>query len=110
MYCVQQVDGTQVRQWAVLVHPAAPDPLVATRLNGRRQEGTDYGRWQPHDGLPEFTDGFASVQAGELTPRQEQWWRSAAARHGLNPHARVNRRSFAALPVLADLGLRLAGA
>jgi len=47
------------------------------------------------------------VQAGGLTARQELWWRRAAARHGLDPDARVNRRNFAALPVLADLGLRL---
>jgi hypothetical protein len=107
MYCVQQVEGTQVRQWAVLVHPAAAEPVVATRLNARREGGTAYGRWQPHDVLPEINGGFASVPAGGLSPKQELWWRRSAARHGLDPRARVTRRSFAALPVLADLGLRL---
>jgi hypothetical protein len=107
LYCVQHVEGTQVRQWAVLVHPAAAEPVVATRLNARGEGGTAYGRWRPHDGLPEINGGFASVPAGGLTPKQELWWRRSAARHGLDPCARVNRRSFAALPVLADLRLRL---
>lgn len=107
LFCVQNVEGNQVRQWAILVHPVVQEPLVATRLNQRREEGTGYGRWQLHEGLPEIAQGFASVQAGELTPKQRRWWRQSAARHGLHPDAAINRRSFAALPVLADLGLRL---
>src|SRR5262249_18028437 len=52
LFCLQQVEGSQVRQWAILVHPAALDPIVATRVNVRRAEGTDYGRWQPHERPP----------------------------------------------------------
>ncbi|MHB1424975.1 MAG: DEAD/DEAH box helicase [Gemmataceae bacterium] len=107
MYCVQQVEQYQVRQWAILVHPAGSDPIVATRINGRAEDGSRYGRWQQQDRLPEIRDGFASVPAGSLSPKQERWWFSEAARYGLDPGAPVNRRSFAALPVLADLGLRL---
>src|SRR5262249_62223284 len=81
LYCLQQVEGSQVRQWAILVHPAALDPIVATRLNGRREEGTAYGRWQPYEGLPEIADGFPSVQAGGLTPKQSLSWRPSPAPH-----------------------------
>jgi hypothetical protein len=107
MYCLQQVEGSQVRQWAILVHPAGLDPIVATRLNGRCDGPNQYGSWQLHEGLPEITDGFASIKAGELTTKQALWWRRSAARHGLDPDATINRRSFVALPVLADLGLQL---
>src|SRR5262249_15817641 len=85
LYCVQHLEGHRVRQGAILVHPAAPEPIVATRLNTRQAGGAAYARWAWHDGLPEIRDGFASVAAGNLSPKQARWWREAAARYGLDP-------------------------
>ena len=108
MYAFSSLVDNQVVEYAVLLHPARLQPIVATRRNGMRPDGTRaYGRWQPLAELPAITEGFASLPPSELTDRQRAWWRRDAARRGLDPGAAVNRRNFAALPVLADLRARL---
>jgi hypothetical protein len=106
LYCIQVVEGTQVRQYAVLVHPAAAEPLCATRINQRVSTGTRWGRWEQCP-VPTITNGFASVTAGQPSEKQLAWWTRSAKRYGLDSTATVTRRQFAALPVLADLGLKL---
>ena len=108
MYAFSALRDNQVIEYAVLMHPARMTPIVATRRNQRRDDGTRaYGRWVRLPELPAITDGFASLPPGELSDKQRDWWRSDAARRGLNPTAKVNRRNFAALPVLADLYTRI---
>jgi hypothetical protein len=102
MWCFAAAEGLGVRQYAVLLHPASSEPVVATRVNG---DG-GYGRWEPCD-LPELEGGWASVSPAVLTEKQRNWWQRAAARYGLDPHYEPDRRQFAALPVLANLNLRL---
>jgi hypothetical protein len=106
MYTVQHIVGHEVHQLVALCHPCAREPLYATRINVRIDDGTIYGRWQRLDRLPEI-NGAWSVRDGVLSPRQALWWQRDAARYGLNPRARVGRRAFTALPVLADLGLNM---
>lgn len=108
MYAFSALQDNQVIEYAVLLHPARLQPIVATRQNRVRPDGTRaYGRWQPLPELPAITEGFASLPPSELTDRQRAWWRRDAARRGLDPDAAVNRRNFAALPVLADMRCRL---
>jgi superfamily II DNA or RNA helicase len=108
MYAFNAVQDNQVVEYAVLLHPAKATPVVATRCNVRKEDGTrGYGRWRRLPTMPALTDGFASLPPSEPTEKQRSWWRRDAARHGLNPQAPVNRRSFVALPVLADLHARL---
>jgi hypothetical protein len=108
MYAFSSLVDNQVIEYAVLLHPARLQPVVATRRNTVRTDGTRaYGRWRPLPELPAITEGFASLPPAELTDKQRAWWTRAAAGRGLDPAATVNRRNFAALPVLADLRARL---
>jgi hypothetical protein len=103
MWCFARTEGlAAVRQYAVLLHPASSEPVVASRVNG---EGV-YGKWEG-SGLPDMEGGWASVPASLLTDRQRSWWQRAAARYGLDTGYEPDRRQFAALPVLCDLNLRL---
>jgi superfamily II DNA or RNA helicase len=108
MFAFSSLVGNQAVEYAVLLHPARMAPIVATRRNGKKPDGTRaYGRWEALPGLPVVTEGFASLAATEPTDKQKAWWRRDAARRGLAPDAPVNRRNFAALPVLTDLRTRL---
>jgi hypothetical protein len=103
LWCFARMEGqTAVRQYAVLLHPASSEPVVASRLNG----AGFYGRWAA-DTVPELEGGWASVPATAVTEKQRAWWQRAAARYGLDTGYEPDRRQFAALPVLADLNLRL---
>jgi hypothetical protein len=108
MYAFSALEGNQVKEYAVLVHPARMAPIVAARRNGKKPDGNRaYGHWEALPELPVVTEGFASLPATELTDKQRAWWRLSAARRGLAPDAPVNRRNFVALPVLTDLRTRL---
>jgi hypothetical protein len=108
MYAFSALRDNRVIEYAVLMHPAKMTPIVATRRNQRRDDGTrDYGRWVRLPELPAITDGFASLPPSELSDKQWAWWRRDAARWGLDPTANVNRRSFAALPILSRLHKRI---
>jgi superfamily II DNA or RNA helicase len=103
MWCFARTEGpAAVRQYAVLLHPASSEPIVASRLNA---DGT-YGTWESAE-LPDMDGGWASVPASTVTEKQRAWWHRAAARHGLDPDFEPDRRQFAALPVLSNLNLRL---
>lgn len=101
-------DGVQT-EYCILATDTAPEPIAATRTNGVKPSGERaYGTWTPCE-VPVGLEGFAtSSQRGELSPKQANWWRRAARRHGLDPDAEVSRREFAALPVLTQTKLRLA--
>lgn len=100
-------DGVQT-EYCILATDTNPNPIAATRTNGVKPSGErDYGTWHACE-VPVGLEGFAtSSQRGELSPKQANWWRRAARRHGLDPDAEVSRREFAALPVLTQTKLRL---
>lgn len=105
IYAVSEVVGSTVTQYTILVHPCVPYPIVARRVNLRQADNTAYGRWQRVDQIPEIS-GFASVNPSPLSEKMEAWWKRSAKNFGLNPDAKINRKSFVALPVLADLKTR----
>jgi superfamily II DNA or RNA helicase len=108
MYAFSAVQGTQVVEYAVLLHPGKTAPIVATRRNTCRADGMRaYGHWKELTELPTITDGFASLPPSDLTANQRGWWRREAALRGLDPSAPVNRRNFVALPVLTHLRTRM---
>lgn len=103
LYMLENSDGAgSITQYACILHPLHASPLWATRTN---VDGT-YARWTQCD-APEGFVGFASGNGSAITEKQKAWWKKAARRRGLNPEVEPNRRTFAALPVLCDLGLSL---
>ena len=100
-YYVTRTEGHVATQYVAIVLPNTPDPLWAMRVNAG-----GYGRWQRCDSPTELT-GFASVPPYPLSPRQEQWWKRSAKAFGIDPDAKVTAKSFAVLPVLSDLKLKI---
>jgi hypothetical protein len=107
MYQLTAVEGLTKREYAVLLHPCSSEPLYAMRENARTDSGqVAYGKWAAIDKLPDLR-GFASAPAKSLSDKQREWWNREAKRRGLAPDGDVNRRNFAALPILKDLGATL---
>lgn len=111
MYNLTAVEGFKKLEYAVLVHPCSQQPLYAKRENQRSEAGQTvaWGTWEAIDKLPDLR-GFGSAPPKSLSEKQRAWWQRAAKSHGLNPTGDVNRRNFAALPILKDLGVKLGGA
>lgn len=101
LYLLENSDkkGT-IRQYACILHPLHDSPLWATRVN---VAGT-YADWEPAE-APEGFKGFSSGNGSVVTEKQLNWWKRSAGKYGLDVDHKPNRRSFAALPVLAHLGL-----
>lgn len=107
LYSLVSISGFDRVEYAVLVHPLSAEVLYATRTSTRDSgDSVRWGRWRRIDRLPDLR-GFASAAARPLSEKQAAWWSRDAERFGLDPAAKPNRRSFAALPVLRDLGLRM---
>ncbi len=108
MYQLTSVEGMSKREYAILLHPCSSQPLYATRENLRDSGTVQYGKWRLIEKLPDMR-GFGSAPAKTVSDKQRAWWQRAAAAKGLDPKAEPNRRNFAALPVLTDLGIALKG-
>lgn len=102
VYLLEQSNAGEVTQYACICHPVHESPLWAVRINAAGV----YGRWAVTES-PEGFKGFTSADGREPSDKQKAWWTKAARRYGLDPEAKLNRRSFAALPILADLGVIL---
>lgn len=102
MYNLCRVEGTTRYEYAALCHPCRAEVLYAARVS----ETDKWGKWKKIDALPDMT-GFASAPVSSVSEKQEAWWRQSAGRVGLDPDAKVTRKNFAALPILAHTGERL---
>lgn len=104
VYNMSALIGTVVAEFACIVHPFK-EPLWAVRVNGRDELTLErtWGTWKLCD-APEDLKGFGSKSQGAPSEKQMRWWTKSAARYGLDPEQEVNRKSFAALPVLSDIG------
>lgn len=108
MYNVTTMDGYRRKDYVILCHPCSSTPIIAARES--LDDGTEmkWGRFTRVDKLPDLS-GYGSAPAKTLTPKQEAWWKREAARFGLDAGVKVNKRTFAALPVLRDLRIELRG-
>ena len=103
MYCLSTCEGTKVTEYAILTHPLHPTAFCAKRIRSAGQFGP---KWEPLDRIPEIDAGFSSLPASPMSEKQAAWWKRSAAHYGLDPDAKVTRKSFAALPVLANCGVK----
>lgn len=105
------LENGSTEEICVISVPGQADPLVARRENGRDTYGRKtWGSWARYEIPAEGMTGFAtSQQRSELSAKQRAWWERSGRRFGLDPTvaASLTRRQFAALPVLADLRLRI---
>jgi hypothetical protein len=107
LYCLSSVEGSKVTEYAAIVHPLREEPVWAMRGHVKRPDGTrQFGRWQACS-APESLDGFASLPNRPMSPKQEAWYRRDAKFYGLDGTAKVTSKNFQALPVLADLRMRI---
>jgi hypothetical protein len=106
VYALSTLANGIVVEYCCLVHPTM-EPVWAAKVNTVGEDGKrKYGSWAQCE-PPLDLRGFSSVGPRELTEKQMRWWDRAARRHGLDPEQDVNKKSFQALPVLSDLGVRL---
>jgi hypothetical protein len=103
-------DGTL--QFASFVNPAGGDPVWCVRefqvdvIEGHRIKRYDLNpKWKTIPRAPEMS-GLISTPNPPWTPKMAAWWKRDALLKGLDPAAEVNARSFQALPMTFDLGLK----
>lgn len=104
-------DGGSVvkTEYAVMCHPCSAEPILAAKTSSGNPDGTwTRGKWRRLAVLPDLT-GFASVGNDGMSDKQKKWWERDAGKFGLDPTAEPSRKNFQALPVLADLRLKLKG-
>lgn len=108
IYNLSSLEGFTKREYAIMLHPCATQPLYAKRENVKVEVGGQFawGKWQLIDKLPDMR-GFSSAPAKTLSEKQAAWWVRAAQAYGLASDGKVNRRNFAALPILSDLRVKL---
>lgn len=108
MYNLQAIEGAKVVEYAVLISPTKPDPIIARKIIPINPDGTrSYKtKWEECE-LPEDLIGYASAGNTSLTQPMKNWWDKSAESRGLDPFATVTRKNFQALPVLSDLRKRL---
>lgn len=109
LYAVSCFDGgTTTTQYACVVDPLSEDVLWAKKINQRTDDPRKphYGKWRRCE-APVDLSGFSSLPPSPLTDKQKAWWGRDAKRYGLDPEAKVNRKSFSVLPILADLREKL---
>lgn len=95
------VNGVVV-EYCALVHPSR-EAVWASKVNTVVDGEKQWGKWVQCD-APSDVRGFGSVSPRELTPKQNAWWSRSAAHFGIDPEQKVDRKKFAVLPVMKDLG------
>ena len=100
-YYVTRSTAHVATQYVAIVLPNTPQPLWAERTNG-----ATWGKWTRCD-PPSELQGFASVPPRPLSLKQSAWWKKSARHFGLDHEAEVDAKTFAVLPVLCDLKMRI---
>lgn len=98
------VDNLMV-QYCCLVHPAREEPIWASQVHRKDGEVMQWGRWVACD-APTDLRGFGSRPERQPSEKQIAWWNRSAAARGLDPQQKLDKKNFAVLPVLFDLGER----
>jgi len=106
IYAISVPVDQLVVEYCVLVHPAR-EAIWASKINATNEDGTRaWGSWRKCT-PPSDVTGFGSVAPKALSEKQMNWWARSATRYGLDTSQEVTRKNFQALPVLADLGIKL---
>lgn len=93
-------------EFCCLLHPTR-DPIWARKLNTRSETGERvWGKWEACEEPTELR-GFSSASPKEPSEKQRGWWNRSARHFGLKTDQELTKKSFAALPVLCDLGEHL---
>jgi hypothetical protein len=107
MMAICQMENNRRVEYVALCSPLYSEVIYARKESLKEGDTMKWGPWVRIPGIPAVTQGFASVHKGSVTQKQLDWWKKSARRYGLNADVKPNNRQFAALPVLADLGVRL---
>lgn len=103
LYALSAVEGGVVTEYAILTHPLYPRAVCARRI---RNAGTFGSKWELLPGVPIIDKGYSSVPGSAITEKQKAWWERDAEKYGLDPTAKITRKNFVALPVLAAIRMR----
>lgn len=108
-YNLVSITDGRSREYACLVHPSIANPIWAERVHGANADGTrDWGKWKRCE-APKEVIGFASIPPKAPSEKQLAWWQRSAAGRGLDSTVIPDRRVFAVLPFLFDLGISFGG-
>lgn len=89
--------------YSILCHPAVEKPLVATCTHIGDGEGkVQWGKWKRIDEVPADLKGFQSTPPKAITENQQKWWSRDATKFGIARDEEPSRKTFNALPVLAN--------
>lgn len=105
LYLIVSLGNQRTNEFACLIHPLLLDPIWAQKTHTVTNGEKSWGRWQRCE-VPDKLEGFVSQQTNMPSPKQEAWWKKSASSYGLKPDIRLNRKIFAILPLLRDLGVR----
>lgn len=105
LYALSVPINTLVVEYCCVVHPNM-EPIWASKVNQFKDGVKTWGTWRQCE-PPSDLRGFASVAPNPPSEKQLNWWKRSAASFGLDPSQEVTRKNFQALPVLADMGVRL---
>lgn len=116
-YNVVSMDGFRKSQYMVVLHPVYAKPLWFKRGTGKILEGEQAGfydysksKWEVCREPPADIQGFKSSPSKAPTDNQLKWWNkpTGAEKHGLLKEQEVTSKVFDLLPVLSDIGMKLA--
>lgn len=107
MYNLVNSNENSIDQWAVILHPCIPEPLIAKKVSGKKEDGSvDWGKWARVD-MPKELLGFQSAAAKILTSPQRKKWTQCASWCGLDETQTVDTKNIQALFVCLDTKTKL---
>jgi len=113
LYCFSVNEGFQSTQYAVIVKPDRPEPILAERKVPLKEEDgrmvKDFSqkpKWRKVRSLPDVKGGI-SIPANPISPPMEAWWDRSHKFLGLKSRAECqpDAREFQILPILSNLDL-----
>lgn len=104
VYSLYTVEGPAKREFGVVLHPNATEPIYAEKVSEAHPETGErqWGKWKAIDAIPDIT-GFASSPPKTLSDKQRDSYTKYSRKWGMNPTADVNRRNIQAYFILRDL-------
>lgn len=109
MYSLSKMDGFRRTDYGIIVHPLRK-PIWAKKESIVDNDGKlKWGPWKAIEPIYSLEKGYASLPPAPITERQNDFWLSAAEEYGLDVAETPSKKSFQALPILVDLGIKFLG-